>query len=213
MPRLRFGGLVLALGLAMSACGGGGAKVSAGGRSPVTTAPGSSTTTPASTSTTALASSGSGTANGGTVNGGTAGVTGPPVSVGTATTTAGRTTTTMRSTTTTAVTTTTRPPQPPNGTGVYGYVTAGPTCPVEQAGNPCPPKPVSGQVQAHDSGGATVASTTTDSSGGYALALAPGSYTLVVVTGSSFPRCPNTPVTVGSGAPSRVDISCDTGIR
>ena len=28
------------------------------------------------------------------------------------------------------------------GTGAFGYVTAGPTCPVERADQPCPPRPV-----------------------------------------------------------------------
>jgi hypothetical protein len=45
------------------------------------------------------------------------------------------------------------------------------------------------------------------------MGLAAGSYTLVVVTPSGFPRCPDTPVTVQPGAPTHADISCDTGIR
>jgi len=104
-------------------------------------------------------------------------------------------------------------PIPPPGTGVYGYVTAGPTCPVEQAGHPCPPQPVSAALDAQDAAGTTVSSTRSDSSGRYALSLRPGSYTLVVVTGSGGPRCPNTAVSVASGQPTRADITCDTGIR
>jgi hypothetical protein len=102
---------------------------------------------------------------------------------------------------------------PPSGLGAYGYVTAGPTCPVEKQGQPCPPRPVSAAIDAHNESGATVASTTSDSYGRYALALLSGSYTLVVIAPSGWPRCPNTSVTVLSGSAVRADVSCDTGIR
>jgi hypothetical protein len=58
-----------------------------------------------------------------------------------------------------------------------------------------------------------VASTTSDSYGRYALALLSGSYTLVVVAPSSWPRCPDISVAVLSGSAIRADVSCDTGIR
>jgi hypothetical protein len=48
--------------------------------------------------------------------------------------------------------------------------------------------------------------------GKYRIALAPGEYTLVVVT-DTFPLCPETPVSVKSGLFTTADISCDTGIR
>ena len=38
-------------------------------------------------------------------------------------------------------------------TGIYGTVTAGPTCPVERADSPCPPRPWSGSVRATDRNG------------------------------------------------------------
>jgi hypothetical protein len=109
--------------------------------------------------------------------------------------------------------TTTMAPSPPPGSGVYGYVTAGPTCPVEQASHPCPPEAVSAELDARDAAGTDVGSTRSDSSGRYALALPAGSYSLLVVTGSGGPRCPDTPVTVASGRAARADIACDTGIR
>ncbi len=101
---------------------------------------------------------------------------------------------------------------PPTGTA-YGYVTAGPTCPVERPGQPCPPHPVSAAIDAHDSSGNTVASTRSDSSGRYALSLPPGSYVLVVVIPSVLPHCPDTAVTVRPSSTTRADIHCDTGIR
>ena len=113
----------------------------------------------------------------------------------------------------TAAGTTTIAPTPPNGSGVYGVATAGPTCPVERPDKPCPPVPVSAMITAQDSSGRPVASTRSDTNGKYALGLAPGQYLLTVNTGNLFPRCPSTSVTVPAGAAIRVDINCDTGIR
>ena len=96
--------------------------------------------------------------------------------------------------------------------GVTGRVTAGPTCPVEQVGHPCPPRPVTATISAQK-GRRVVTRTRSDSNGHYAMTLAPGRYTLVVQTGSQFPRCPTTPVTVPPNQMVTADISCDTGIR
>jgi hypothetical protein len=126
-----------------------------------------------------------------------------------ATTTTGPTPTTGPPSTTA----TTAAPLPVHGSGVRGTITAGPTCPVERADQPCPPNPVSADVDARDGSGHTVASTQSDADGRYAMSLAPGQYTLVVVTGGSFPRCPDTPITVKPNQVTTADISCDTGIR
>jgi len=92
-------------------------------------------------------------------------------------------------------------------------VTAGPTCPVERADQPCAPSPVHARVDAVDSEGRTAASATTDDAGRYALGIAPGSYTLRVAVDGPFPRCPDTPVSVTAGSAAVADIGCDTGIR
>jgi len=106
-----------------------------------------------------------------------------------------------------------RAPPKPSRTGIYGSVMAGPTCPVERAGHPCPPKPVTAVVDVRNVYGDIVASTHTDSAGRYAVSVRPGTYAVLVITGAIFPRCPIDTVTVLSGSPRRVDISCDTGIR
>jgi cytoskeletal protein RodZ len=111
-----------------------------------------------------------------------------------------------------ATTTTTRPQQL-HEPGVEGQVTAGPTCPVEEAGHPCPPQPVSAPVQALDGSGHVVAQTTSDAHGWYAIALSPGSYTIHVVIDGMYPSCADKPATVHAGGPTTVDIDCDTGIR
>ncbi|MEP6659265.1 MAG: hypothetical protein ABJD24_05040 [Acidimicrobiales bacterium] len=102
---------------------------------------------------------------------------------------------------------------PPANTGAYGYVTAGPTCPVERAEQPCPPRPVTAQIEARDSAGSLVATGPTDAAGRFSLSLRPGYYTLTVSTGAIYPRCPTVDVAVADGVPTRADISCDTGIR
>jgi hypothetical protein len=96
--------------------------------------------------------------------------------------------------------------------GVTGRVTAGPTCPVEQVGHPCPPRPVTATIKAQQ-GRRVVARARSDSNGHYAMTLAPGRYTLLVQTGSQFPRCPATAVSVPANQVVTADISCDTGIR
>ena len=96
--------------------------------------------------------------------------------------------------------------------GVYGTITASPTCPVEQPGQQCAPRGVAATIKAIKRR-RVVASTRSNSAGDYAMGLRPGSYTLVVNTGATFPRCPTKPVTVPTGQSVRADISCDTGIR
>jgi hypothetical protein len=105
------------------------------------------------------------------------------------------------------------PPPAPAGSGVYGYVTAGPTCPVERPDQPCPPRPVAAHIRAQDPSGHTVGVAESGSSGRYLLALPAGTYTLTATTGTAYPHCQPSPVTVRAGSPTRADISCDTGIR
>lgn len=89
----------------------------------------------------------------------------------------------------------------------------GPTCPIKKPGQLCPPRPVSAGIDPQNARGIIVASTRSDSYGRYSFDLAPGSYTLVVDLSSGFPRCPDTPMPVPRGMVTRVDGSCDAGIR
>jgi hypothetical protein len=68
-------------------------------------------------------------------------------------------------------------------------------------------------VTATDAGGRQAGAAHTAADGGYSIALAPGRYTLTVSTGSKYPICPPTDVTVESGKVTRADISCDSGMR
>lgn len=102
------------------------------------------------------------------------------------------------------------PSAPP--TGIYGTVTAGPTCPVERADSPCPPRPWSGTVRATDRSGKSY-DVETDAQGNYSLALPPGTYEVVPVTESALPRGIPTTATVAEGPKQLLDLQLDTGIR
>ncbi|MHB1526422.1 MAG: hypothetical protein ACYCZN_09105 [Candidatus Dormibacteria bacterium] len=95
---------------------------------------------------------------------------------------------------------------------VSGAVMAGPTCPVEQAGSPCPDRPLQTTVQIASLSGTVVASTRSDSHGRYALQVAPGVYLLVVQT-AVWPRCPVLRIVVEAARPTGANVTCDTGIR
>ena len=102
--------------------------------------------------------------------------------------------------------------------GVTGRVHLGPQCPVETEGEPCEDKPAAGsrvtvaKQLSGDSyaGGHVVARTTTDADGSYRVVVAPGKY---VVTADAGMSCELMDAQVEAGAYSKVDISCDTGIR
>jgi Carboxypeptidase regulatory-like domain len=109
---------------------------------------------------------------------------------------------------------------PPVGTAqgtLHGTVVAGPTCPVERAEDPCPPKPVPGrEVEITSPAGEVVATVTTDGQGHFQVVLAPGTYTVFVVgtagaLGSG--RAGRVQATVRAGQTTAVTIALDTGIR
>jgi hypothetical protein len=102
--------------------------------------------------------------------------------------------------------------------GVVGRVHLGPQCPVEIEGEPCPDEPAAGSTVTvakrlpgeSNAAGEVVARTTTDADGRYRLAVPPGSY---VVTADAGMSCELMDARVAIGVYSKVDISCDTGIR
>jgi hypothetical protein len=102
--------------------------------------------------------------------------------------------------------------------GVTGRVHLGPQCPVETDAHPCTDQPAAGSrvIVAKQlpgdghTGGKVVARTTTDTDGRYRMAVSPGKY---VVTADAGMSCEFRDVRVSTGAYSKVDIPCDTGIR
>jgi hypothetical protein len=117
---------------------------------------------------------------------------------------------------------------PTRATGtIAGNVAAGPTCPVEQAENPCPNKPVTDrQVDILASSSATagatpqpgnvVASTKTDANGNFSVNVPPGQYVVRVTAGPGMLGLrQETPgdVTVVANQTTTIAIVLDTGIR
>jgi hypothetical protein len=95
---------------------------------------------------------------------------------------------------------------------IRGNVVAGPTCPVQREGSPCPPRPWTGSVEATDEDGRSYSATTTND-GSFSLSVPPGSYTVVAVTGSGLPRGVPQTVTLSTGAQQTITLVVDTGIR
>jgi hypothetical protein len=104
--------------------------------------------------------------------------------------------------------------EPSSATGtIRGTVLAGPTCPVEQPGQDCAPKPVPGRVDLVRDG-VTLAFATIAADGTFSLDAPAGAATLLVDAGDGpFPACPGAEVTVITDEAVVVDIACDTGIR
>ena len=100
-------------------------------------------------------------------------------------------------------------------TGVRGVVLAGPTCPVEQAGqSPCVRSLSGATILALDSARHEVGRTVSDGSGAYFLKLAPGTYAIVPQAVQGVMRAAaETTVTVPDWVPVQLDLKYDTGIR
>jgi hypothetical protein len=100
-------------------------------------------------------------------------------------------------------------------TGVRGVVRAGPTCPVEQAGqSPCVRSVAGATILALDSSGREVGRAVSDAGGAYVLRLPPGTYEIVPQPVQGLMGvAAKTPVTVPDGTPVELDLQYDTGIR
>jgi hypothetical protein len=101
------------------------------------------------------------------------------------------------------------------GPGVGGHVTAGPVCPVERPGDPsCGPRPVAGATLTIRSGDKIVGTITTDASGLYRFALAPGDYVLEASPVDGLMGTPGpSPFSVVETELTLLDVAYDTGIR
>lgn len=99
------------------------------------------------------------------------------------------------------------------GTGIEGFVSLGPQCPVVTLDSPCPDLPFVGDVQATSPDG-TVTTVTTDAQGRFTVDLVPGSYTLVALTDGGGPPTPiPQSVVVEQGSYTQVTLQVDSGIR
>jgi hypothetical protein len=107
-------------------------------------------------------------------------------------------------------------PGGPQGT-LVGEVVAGPTCPVANAENPCPPAPVPNrQVRIETFAGAVAATVTTDAEGHFTIHLPPGHYVIhvAIIPGQvGFQQVTPSDVTIVAGQATSITIELDTGIR
>ena len=95
---------------------------------------------------------------------------------------------------------------------IRGTVTAGPQCPVEIAGSPCPDAPWTGTVRISGTEGETVEVETSDA-GRFRVALDPGTYEVVAVLAQGVALAEPQTVTVVEGIDAEVRLTVDTGIR
>jgi len=92
-------------------------------------------------------------------------------------------------------------------------VTAGPTCPVQRADDPCADKPVETTLRLLRADGSVAATGKSAADGTFKVAVAPGRYRLVADWPSRAGGCAPVDVTVEEGRFTHADVSCDTGIR
>ena len=102
----------------------------------------------------------------------------------------------------------------PSDSGVEGRVTIGPTCPVEQVGNPCPDKPYQATLTVlTSSSNVKVIQIRSDSNGIFHADLAPGDYILRPESPGVMPHAAETPFVVMPHQFTYMDITYDSGIR
>jgi hypothetical protein len=96
---------------------------------------------------------------------------------------------------------------------LVGTVLAGPTCPVEQAGSPCPDSPVSGAIVRLVGDGKVLGRALTDARGAFTLEAPPGSYVVKATNVGGYRAHSSKPVALMAKAPTTVTLHLDTGIR
>lgn len=96
--------------------------------------------------------------------------------------------------------------------GIRGQALAGPQCPVEVQGSPCPDLPWEGTVIATDAGSGAMTTVTTDEEGRFEFSLDPGTYRVTIAASSPTSARPQT-VVVEADSFTEIVIAVDTGIR
>ena len=95
-----------------------------------------------------------------------------------------------------------------------GRVVAGPTCPVERIGSPCPPRAVAGaEVVAKRADGGGLRRTRSAADGSFVLALAPGRYVVTATSPGAYVSTDSAVAVVTAGSTARLTLTLDTGIR
>lgn len=96
---------------------------------------------------------------------------------------------------------------------VTGRVQSAPSCPVERAGHPCPPRPVVGGSVLALHARHIVASTHTGAGGRFQLRVDAGRYVIRATNTGALATTAQKTVDVAAGATIRVTLVVDSGIR
>ena len=97
--------------------------------------------------------------------------------------------------------------------GIRGRALAGPQCPVELAGSPCPDVAWEGTVVVTDTSSGKEFTVESDADGRFEIALAPGTYEVAIASDTGPPFAKPQTVHVAAGAFTRITLAVDTGIR
>lgn len=97
--------------------------------------------------------------------------------------------------------------------GIRGQALAGPQCPVEIEGSPCPDRPFEGTIVATSVSTDESFTTETEADGRFELPLAPGTYEVSIESESPPPFAKPQTVQVESGSFTTITVAVDTGIR
>lgn len=102
----------------------------------------------------------------------------------------------------------------PQGGGIRGIVTLGPTCPVEQVGQPPCETPYAAELQVtRRSDGTLVQTVRSGADGRFEVSLPPGDYTVTGTAAEVLPVAAPVDVTVEAGRFSEIEVAYDSGIR
>lgn len=97
--------------------------------------------------------------------------------------------------------------------GIRGQALAGPQCPVEIEGSPCPDRPFEGTIVATSVRTEDEFTIETDADGRFELPLAPGTYEVSIESESQPPFAKPQRVQVEAGSFTTITVAVDTGIR
>jgi hypothetical protein len=96
---------------------------------------------------------------------------------------------------------------------VSGTVLSAPSCPVEGAGTPCPPRSVPGADVTAARGSKTIAHVTADADGRFRIQLDAGDYTITARVVGGIGSMASSRVTVPADGVATVTLTVDSGIR
>ncbi len=97
--------------------------------------------------------------------------------------------------------------------GVEGFVTIGPMCPVVQEGIPCPDQPFQAELTILTESGKKVVQFQTDEDGSFRIELAVGDYVLHPESPDGLPFAADIPFSVEDHEFTSLEVAYDSGIR